>query len=111
MDAIINQALRRLGITANYRGHRQLAFAVRLVVENEDRLYAVQREIYEPIARSMGCNVDTIDRNIRTVLQRAWKQNRPQLNALAGYELIEQPKPAEFIDMIANRVRRAISVR
>lgn len=111
MDAIINQLLRRMGITANYRGHRQLAMAIRLVLEDEDRLYAVQQEIYQPIADALHCNRDTIDRNIRTVLQRAWKHNRPQLNALAGYELTEQPKPVEFIDMLANRVRRAIAVR
>lgn len=110
MELLINNALRRLGITANYRGHRQLAIAVQLVLEDEDRLYAVQQEIYRPVAEIVQSNPGSVERNIRTVIARVWNQNRAQLNAFAGYEMTEPPKPSEFIDIIANRVRRSCSV-
>ena len=110
MNPIIERALRRLGITGNYRGYRQLAMALALVLEDEDRLYSIQREVYQVVAAELHCNPDTIERNIRTVLQRVWKTNRAQLNLFAGFDLIEPPKPAEFIDIIANRIRRSVNV-
>ena len=45
MKQIISQQLRQLGITANYRGFRQLVIAIALVTEDEDRLFSMQKEV------------------------------------------------------------------
>ena len=105
MDAIISQILRRLGITANYRGHRQLAVAIRLVLEDESRLCAVQKEVYQPIADELCCPLDTVERNIRTVIHRVWHTNKKRLFEYADYELTAPPTVSEFIDILANQAR------
>ena len=46
--AQMDGVLRPLGITRNMRSYRTLSEALRLIYEQEDRLEAVQKEIYEP---------------------------------------------------------------
>ncbi|MBQ8894002.1 MAG: sporulation initiation factor Spo0A C-terminal domain-containing protein [Clostridia bacterium] len=105
MKQTISQTLRALGITANYRGYRQLCVAVKLVVLDEDATISVKKNVYIPTAEILHCNHQTIERNIRTVIDRVWRMNRPYLSEMAGYPLDDPPTATEFIDMIANHVR------
>ena len=50
MQTVIHQALHELRISGTYRGFRQLAIAVELVLEDENRLFSVIREIYYPVS-------------------------------------------------------------
>ncbi len=45
----INSILRELAIGKNYKGHREIAYAIQLLLEDEDRLCAVVKEIYIPV--------------------------------------------------------------
>ena len=46
----IDDVLRPLGITRSFRSYRALRECIIRICEQEDRLEAVQKEIYEPIA-------------------------------------------------------------
>lgn len=105
MKNLIIQTLRSLGVTANYRGYRQLCFALELVVEDEDRLLNIKHEVYVPIAEILHCNYKTIERNIRTVIDRVWRTNRARLFEVAGFSMEKQPTACEFIDYVANHIR------
>ena len=55
--------LRPLGITRNMRAYRILRDALARIYEQEDRLEAVQKEVYEPLSETFyGC-VWTRNRN------------------------------------------------
>lgn len=43
--------LRTLGITANYKGYKQAAWAIHLALDDERRLDDISKEIYQPIAQ------------------------------------------------------------
>ena len=75
-------------------------------MENEDRLEAVTKEIYREVAKRCGCNWSAVERNIRTVVQRAWRINRPLLIRMAGYPLEVPPTASEFIAIVANYIQR-----
>ena len=47
----INNILRDLSIGKNYKGHREIAYAIQLLLEDEDRLCAVVKEVYIPVAK------------------------------------------------------------
>ncbi len=103
----IERELQLLGITKRYRGYRQTAIAVELVLENEECLYNVTELIYGVIARRCSCGSFCIERNIRTVSQRAWKTNRPRLNQIAGYPMFASPAASEFISILAAHIQRS----
>ncbi|MBR6793328.1 MAG: sporulation initiation factor Spo0A C-terminal domain-containing protein [Clostridia bacterium] len=106
MKEIIEQTLRRLGITRNYRGYNILLVAVRLVVEDESRIRNVMQEVYKPVSEELNCGYSTIERNIRTIIRRVWDTNADALQRIATYHMAYYPPTAEFIDIIANHVQK-----
>lgn len=106
MENQIKETLRALGVTTNYYGFYRTIAAVELVLENNERLQSVTREIYWVIAENCGCKRSAVERNIRTVIQRAWRINPKRLIVMAGYPLTEPPTASEFIEIIANYVAR-----
>ena len=106
MENQIKETLRALGITTNYYGFYRTISAVELVLEDSERLQSVTREIYWVIAAKCGCKRSAVERNIRTVIQRAWRVNPKRLIVMAGYPLSEPPTASEFIEIIANYIER-----
>ena len=100
----IQKTLRALGITRNYDSYRLSLAAVQLAVEDEDRLRLVTKEIYRPVSILCCCPLANVERNIRTVIFRAWKVNRPLLSQLAGFPLEAPPAVSHFIEMLANHL-------
>lgn len=101
VHATIQETLRSLGITLNYQGYYQVTDAIELAVEDENRLLEVTKKIYQHIADRDGYKWSAVERNIRTVVQRAWKINPELLTEIAGYALTQAPTATEFIEMTA----------
>ena len=100
----IQKTLRALGITRNCDGYRLIPAAVQLAVEDEDRLRLVTKEIYRPVSILCCCPLANVERNIRTVIFRAWKVNRSLLSQLSGFSLEAPPAFSNFIEMLANHL-------
>lgn len=98
---MIQKTLRSLGITFNYQGYYQVAYAIELVIEDKNRLLDVTQQIYQRVADRHDNSWSAIERNIRTVVVRAWKINPELLTQIANYPLSEAPTATEFIEMIA----------
>ena len=105
LHCICNE-LRDLGITANYKGYKQAAWAIHLALEDEARLNNISREIYHPLAQLFYCSHTSIERNLRTVAHRAWSLRRTYLQELAGRELAVPPTASMFITILSARIRR-----
>ena len=93
--------LHGLGIGGNYGGYYQTAYAVTLVFKEPDRLLLVTKWLYPEIAKHFGTTWQCVERNIRTVVNLAWRRNRTQLEALAGYPLEKKPSVGQFIAILA----------
>lgn len=102
----VAQTLRPLGITRNMRAYRTLSEALRLIYEQEDRLEAVQKEIYEPLADRHCCDWTAIQSMIRRAAQTAWSTNPSRVQELAGYPLDGCPSAVQFLEMLYNDLAR-----
>ena len=105
MEKCIEKELKLLGIHKRYLGHSLIKRATLLVLENEERLRHVGREIYEPTAQIVGCSTKRVERNIRTMIFRAWDTNKKQLEKVAGVPLMMPPTVSEFIEYLADYVK------
>lgn len=105
---LILDELQALGVTSNYKGRKQASMAVFLVLDDEDRLEHITKEVYWEVADSFGCKRADVERNIRTVSNRAWKSGRKRLIQIARYELLAPPSASEFIAIVATHIRRSI---
>lgn len=98
--------LRSLGITRSYLGYRRIVLAVHLALENQDRLEAVIKEIYQPVAAACGCSWTAVERTLRTISQRAWQVNPRLLTQMAGYPLDRAPSAARFLEILTVHAAR-----
>ena len=97
--------LRTLGITANYKGYKQAAWAIHLALDDERRLDDISKEIYQPIAQLFFCYINSVERNLRTVSRRAWTLQREHFQEIAGCDLPAPPTASAFLRILVNHLR------
>ncbi len=68
--------------------------------------YSLHRNVYEPLARDSGYNTQQIERNLRTVIQRAWCVNPEGLQNICPYPLQAAPTTGEFLDILVTHLLR-----
>lgn len=98
--------LRALGIGRQYLGYNIAIQAVRMVLLDENRLLSVKQGILVPLSQQQHCDWRTIERNIRTIIHRAWCVNREYLSELAGYPMQHEPTVTEFVEMLSDHILR-----
>lgn len=96
-----------LGIPMDLHGYKQCLLSVELAVKNEDRLLSITKQIYQVVAEECGRKTACIERNIRTIIFRAWKNAPEHMNELAKRPLGAPPSVSEFISILtANALRQ-----
>lgn len=103
---IIHDTLHALGITRNYRGFRRTVLAIELVLEEPERLENVTRDVYRVVAMRSECNPAAVERNLRTVVERAWRISPTLLRSMAGFPLEASPTASEFLEILANHIHK-----
>ena len=93
--------LYRLGVTANYTGFFYTAYAVSLCAEQPDRLLLVTKWLYPEVAKQYRTKWKVVERNIRTVNNIIWRENRPLLEHLARRRLAAKPRNAQLLAILA----------
>lgn len=96
-DFKIYQLLHSMGITAKYKGFRQTILAVQLALQDEECLEQITEKIYWRVADQIGCDRSCVERDIRTIILRAWRIDPGPLQQLAGRPLSSVPTVSEFI--------------
>lgn len=98
--------LRRLGIGRQYRGYKSVIKAVRMVLLDEDRLLCLKSGVYQPLSEEEKRDWRAIERNLRTIIHRAWCVNPEYLSELAGFPLDRPPTVTEFVDMLTAHAQK-----
>ena len=98
----IYDQLCHLGVTANYTGFFHAAYAIYLVVDNPRRLLRVTKNLYPEVAKHYYTSAACVERNIRTIVELAWKNNRQLLKQMAMYNVSSKPTPSQFIAILAS---------
>ena len=106
LSARINGLLRPMGITRNMSAYSILYQCLELICEQEDRLQAVEKYIYMPIAEKKGCDPKAIQSAIRRAAKSAWLTNPTYVQQLAGYPLTGTPSAVQFLEMLYNALAR-----
>lgn len=107
MDELVLQIydlLYQLGVTAHYIGFFHVAYAVRLCVEQPERLLFITKWIYPDVAKRYNTNWRAVARDIKTVGCVIWKQNRDLLEQLSRRQLTQRPGNAQLLAILASSV-------
>ena len=104
LSAHINDLLRPMGITRNMSAYSILQQCLELICEQEDRLQAVEKDVYMPIAD----HPKAIQSTIRRAAKVAWATNPAYVQQLAGYPLTGCPSAVQFLELLYNGMVRGV---
>lgn len=97
--------LSHLGITENYKGFHYAAYAATLCALDQGRLILVTKWLYPDVAKRFSTDWTDVERDLRTIINVAWKQNRNYLSTLAQVPLTRKPVCAQFLSILASNLR------
>lgn len=97
----IDNLLHELGLTANYIGFKQVAYALQLCKLSPDRLLLVTKCVYPDVAKHYNTSWKSVARNIRTASNIIWRENRPLLEKLAHRTLNHQPHAGQLLAILS----------
>lgn len=97
----IQQLLRSLGISSQYSGFPQTAYAIQLSIQDPDRLHLITKLIYPDVAGRYRTTWTAVERNMRTVVAAAWKNDPFLLGRLAGARLSHKPTNGQFLSILS----------
>ena len=106
LSAHINDVLRYVGITRNMNAYIILSQALTMIAEDEDRLRAVEKEIYTPIADKKLYESKAVQSTIRRASKVAWDLCPDRVQELAGYPLNGRPSAVTMLELLYNGVAR-----
>lgn len=99
--------LRRLHIPGNIHGFNYLTFMLLDVIPNPGRLILITKNLYPDTARAFGVSWFHVERSVRTAVSISWNRGgRETLDQMACHHLDERPTTAQFLDIVADYIRR-----
>ena len=108
LDERLGSLFLTIGIPAHIKGYQFLRQAVKMVVEDPDRINRLTKELYPGIARHFGTSASKVERAIRHAIEVAWNRGRIEtLNTAFGCKVCtpeDKPTNGEFIAMIADKL-------
>lgn len=106
----VETMLHTLGVGRQYKGYNLTCQMLRLAMEDPARLCNMKRCLFAPVARLNGCDERTLERNIRTLIQRAWDNNAEAMCRMAGYRLLGRPTVGDFLSFMVDAALEADSL-
>lgn len=88
------------GVTANYKGFFYAAHAIMLCVEDMQRLSLVTKRLYPEVAKQFNTTPECVERNIRTISDHIWLNNKEILIEISRKSITQKPTTSQFISIV-----------
>lgn len=97
-----------IGIPAHIKGYHFLREAIKMVVEDNDIINRITKQLYPEIAKRFETTPSKVERAIRHAIDVSWNRGRMEsINKIFGYTVYtsnDKPTNGEFIALIADRL-------
>lgn len=99
--------LRRLGCTRKLKGFPYTVYMVDRIKADPEAIHLITKKLYRETAERFGVSDMAVERNVRTLVRRCWAwPDHTLLEHIAGNPLCYCPTNAEFLDMMADFLRK-----
>lgn len=97
----IYDLLYRFGLNANSCALFQMSYAIWCVMDDPEKLTLTTKLLYPEVARKYKTSWKNVERNLRRVARRAWRNDLSLLRKMARYSLFRCPTASQFIAIVA----------
>lgn len=99
--------LREAKFSRRYQGYEYLVICVSRVVEEDSRLCALIKEVYQPVADMYHVTYKAVERDIRTVRDNAWDNGGKEvIERISGGKFYDPPSVGELIEILAEYLKK-----
>ena len=109
LETTVTEVIHEIGVPAHIKGYQYLREAVKMVMENPERINRITKELYPGIAHRFGTTSSKVERAIRHAIEVAWNRGRIEaLDEAFGRNvcsLDDKPTNGEFIALVSDRLR------
>lgn len=106
-EFLIKSILRQLGVGQSYQGYEYVIYGIQLVLQDKKRLEFVTKSLYPDIAVKYHTSWKCVERNIRTVIDVAWKEGDPGLILeICNGKNTSRPHNSQFFEMMYEYMNR-----
>lgn len=99
MQSEIQRTIRQFRVTSKYKGYLLIIDAVILYLEKD--FTKITKDIYPALAHKYHISVTSVERNIRTVIETCWRNDRRAVQEIFGCEITKCPSNADFLEAIS----------
>lgn len=100
--------LRFLGGNGNLYGFDYAVYMVEQILEDPKLLTLITKQLYPETAIRFDVTVKSVERNLRTLIQRCWKNANPQAwEEISGRKIQVPPTNGEFLDLVVGYLRNS----
>ena len=109
IEITVTNIMHEMGIPAHIKGYKYLREAIMQVIDNNNMLESVTKELYPIVATKFDTVPNKVERSIRHAIEIAWRRgNLENFKTLFGYTRTEdnkRPTNSEFIAMVADKIQ------
>lgn len=100
----VHAIIAQIGIGYNYKGAAMLELALLHALEEPDSLQLVTKWIYPQVARELDTTPERVERNIRTVIDVAWREDSENCCRALRRSFRRKPTNSAFLSAAADRL-------
>lgn len=108
LDEEITSIFLMIGIPAHIMGYHFLREAVKMVMDNQQLINNITKQLYPGVARRFNSTSSKVERAIRHAIEVAWTRGRIEnINNIFGYNIYtkhDKPTNGEFIALVADKL-------
>lgn len=100
---IEHDIIRKFHVTSKYKGYFLLIDAIAIYLDNynHNSHISMNEQIYKNLAEKYQTTTYCVEHNIRTLIERCWKNDKNFMEEILGCPLNCCPSNREFIDSVA----------
>lgn len=106
-EAMASKLISKLGIRTDVRGYRYIMEAIKIIIAEPDIINSLTKVLYPKIAKVFNVTNDSVSRGIENAISRGWKRGNVDFQKEIFNISEKRPRPAEFLSLVAERVKFA----
>lgn len=96
-----HKIIREFHITSKYKGYPLIIDAIDFYISKDGNYIKITKDLYPILSEKYNISTSSVERNIRTVVEACWANNKEAVQNIIGHKTIRCPSNSEFIDAIA----------
>ena len=96
--------VQKLGIRPNLLGYSLLIRCIMTALKQPDSMNSLTRSLYPVVARQQGCDVRSVERNIRRAIDSAYEYDPERIRSIFYYK-VNKPYISEVISLAVESIR------